>query len=367
MLMLLRVLLTCFLLSLTFVAAETQCWSAHHADPSWFGFPDYHDCYTLLFGNNDLSGIAAIDELSHAFVVPGTTREWESDAEWESRVELPKFWRNSQDEKPGNGCPSQKQANGSTTSVYVAKAQMVHTRADSIEPVQSHALAMVQHIFGADKANQGDTGNLIILIFQPGSRIDREITRDLAENRIVTIAAAELFDENDYDSVDEDLDRQHEEFASLLNIGDEEKVQPRPDSSDQWGYSHVGKSDPRVKNLGNSWVVAYDSVTSLLPVRLAARALSAFYDHIVGIAAEHISKNTALQKSLVFVTTATSLKRLSLTLASPDPIPWEWVIRFAREMSGSLDSTWTVLYKAIARSAYWNVAVIHVALSIAAA
>ncbi|KAI4183493.1 MAG: hypothetical protein LQ346_006307 [Caloplaca aetnensis] len=237
---------------------------------------------------------------------------------------------------------------------------------DRTGTVQFHASAMVQQIVGADKANQGDTGRLIILIFQPGSRIDREITRDLADNRIVTIAAAELFDENDYDSTDEDLDRLHDHFASLLNVGDEEEVQPRPDWSEQWGYSHVGKSDPRVKNLGNSWVVAYDSITSLLPVKLAANALSAFYNHIVDIAAGHISNNTALQNSLVFVAKARSLKRLSLTFTSPDPIPWEWVIRFARAMSTSLDSSWTVLYKAIARSAYWNVAVINVALSIAA-
>ncbi len=108
MLILLRVLLTGLLLSPSLVAAEVQCWSAHHADPSWFGFPDYHDCHTLLFGNNDFSGIAAIDDQSHAFVVPGTTRDWESDAEWESRVELPKFWRNSQDSSPESRRPSSR-------------------------------------------------------------------------------------------------------------------------------------------------------------------------------------------------------------------------------------------------------------------
>ncbi|KAL8748629.1 MAG: hypothetical protein Q9184_007175 [Pyrenodesmia sp. 2 TL-2023] len=218
---------------------------------------------------------------------------------------------------------------------------------------------------GFDKT--GDTGRLIILIFQPGSRIDRAIQSDLADNRIVTIAAAELLDENDFDSADEDMDHLQDEFATLLNIGDEIDVHRRPDWSDEWGYSHVGKSDPRVKNLGNSWVLAYGSVMSLLPVKFAAMTLSAFYSHIVKIAAGYIGNGTAPVKYLVFSAKAMSTKRLSLTLTSPDPIPWDWIIRFARAMSVSLDSGWTVLYKVIARNAYWNVAAINVALSITAA
>lgn len=102
MIILLRVLWVWIFLSLSYAAAEPQCWGAHHADPSWFGFPDYYDCRRLLFGNNDLSGIAAIDDLSHAFVVPETRREFESDSEWESKVELPKFWRNCQEPLPRN-------------------------------------------------------------------------------------------------------------------------------------------------------------------------------------------------------------------------------------------------------------------------
>lgn len=163
------------------------------------------------------------------------------------------------------------------------------------------------------------------------------------------------------------MDHLHDEYATLLNIDAGVDVHPRPDRSGEWGYSHVGKSDPRVKNLGNSWVLAYDSVTSLIPVKLAAMALSAFYDRVVDTAAEHIGKDAPAVKSLEFDLKLLSVRKLSLTFNSPDPIPWEWIIRFARAMSASLDSSWTVLYKAIARNAYWDVAVIYVALSITAA
>lgn len=80
-----------------YAVSEPQCWTEYHAPHNWFGSPNYYDCQRLLFGNNDLSGIAAIDALSHAFIVPNTQREFESDSQWANRVVLPKFWANCSD------------------------------------------------------------------------------------------------------------------------------------------------------------------------------------------------------------------------------------------------------------------------------
>lgn len=211
-----------------------------------------------------------------------------------------------------------------------------------------------------DSRRQGANGRLIIILYQPGSPIDSEIERDLADNGIVTSAAAELYDGSDNDSADEDMNILHDEFAQILNIDDEVNLpHPRSGGEDLWGYSHVGKSDPRVKNLGNSWVVAYNSVTSLLPVNRAATSLSVFYEHVVEIAAEKLGNATAPVAKAEFV-----WNDLSLSLYSSAPIPWDWIIRFARAMSLSLGLDWAVLYDARATNAYWDVAIIGASLRI---
>lgn len=198
-------------------------------------------------------------------------------------------------------------------------------------------------------------------MYQPGSRIDREIQDDLDSHQIVTIAAADLYDGSDYDSADEDLRHLSDEFAVLLNVNDEINLpHPRQGWEDSFGYSRVGKSDPRVKNLGSSWVMNYNSVISLLPVNRAVPSLAAFYTHIVDIAADKVGNGTDPVKDLDFVS-----KDLSLTLSSPAPIPWDWIISFARGMSLLLDSRWAVLFNATARNAYWDVATINAALRVA--
>lgn len=83
-------------------SSDPQCWSMFHGELDWFGSPSYDDCKKLLFGNQDLSGIAAIDERSHAFVAPNAQRQFESDSEWEDRVLLPKFWIRCQNPWPNN-------------------------------------------------------------------------------------------------------------------------------------------------------------------------------------------------------------------------------------------------------------------------
>ncbi|KAL8649223.1 MAG: hypothetical protein Q9210_004524 [Variospora velana] len=327
-----------------YAVTEPQCWSEYHAPQNWFGTPNYYDCRRLLFGNNDLSGIAAIDDLSHAFIVPNTQREFESNSEWANRVELPKFWANS-------GCKIALTPTGSLSiestmrSIYRDTGQWL-----PIAETGQNINDVCVHGEGLESAHAGGF-----------DRTDREIETDLESNQIVTIAAADLYDSSDYDSADEDLRNLSDEFAVLLNVDDEINLpRPRNGWEESFGYSHVGKSDPRVKNLGNSWVMNYTSVTSLLPVTRAVPSLAAFYKHIVDIAADKVGNDTDPIKSLNFAS-----RDLSLRLSSVAPIPWDWIIRFARKMYLLLDSRWAVLFDATARNAYWDVATINAALRIA--
>ncbi|KAL8721099.1 MAG: hypothetical protein Q9181_007783 [Wetmoreana brouardii] len=171
------------------------------------------------------------------------------------------------------------------------------------------------------------------------------------------------FDMNfeDYDSIGDDANSMLEDFADILGIRDEVyHYNPRMDSHDSFGYSHVGKSDPRVKNLGDSWVMDHTSVTVLVPVNQAANRLTAFYNQVVDNVVRQLRPAMAPSRSLRFTSHG-----LSLTLTSVAPIHWSWAIRFAREMARSSDSGWTVLYEARIRNAYWNVAIIHAALRLA--
>lgn len=166
--------------------------------------------------------------------------------------------------------------------------------------------------------------------------------------------------DEDENSIDDDLNALQDHFTSLLNIHeDPDYPQPRATWERDSGYFHVGESDPQVKNLGNNWELRYNSVTSLLPTTHAANGLSSFYLSIVKKAAENIASNATSLKSLNF-----RLNDLSLILNSPAPIPWEWIVRFARGMLQASIAGWTILYDASARNAYWDVAAIDAALKI---
>ncbi|KAL9008306.1 MAG: hypothetical protein Q9173_006557 [Seirophora scorigena] len=334
-----------------YAVSEPHCWTEYHAPQDWFGTPDYYDCQRLLFGNNDLSGIAAIDALSHAFIVPNTQREFESDSQWANRVVLPKFWANS-------GCkialtPTASLSTESTILNIDRETGQWLTIAETGQNINDVCVSGG----GFERAN----GRLIILLYQPGSRIDREIQEDLDSNQIVTIANADLHEPSDNGSANQDLWDLTDDYAVLLNVDDEINLpHPRNGWEDSFGYSRIGKSDPRVKNLGSSWVMNYNSVISLLPVNRAVPSLAAFYKHIVEIAADKVGNGTDPVKDLNFVS-----KDLSLTLSSSAPIPWDWIVRFARGMSLLLDSRWAVLFNATAKNAYWDVATIRAALRIA--
>ena len=78
-----------------YVLADPHCMSQEIA--SWYGSPDYASCRALLFGEFDLNGIAAIDGISHAYIVPNMEREHESPTQWDTKVELPRLWGNRKD------------------------------------------------------------------------------------------------------------------------------------------------------------------------------------------------------------------------------------------------------------------------------
>ncbi|KAL9027137.1 MAG: hypothetical protein Q9196_004296 [Gyalolechia fulgens] len=205
---------------------------------------------------------------------------------------------------------------------------------------------------------QGDNKRLLISLYQPGSPQDMDIERSREHGDRITMPMIRDEDEN---SIDDDLDDLQNHFASLLNIHEDPNY-PKPLRTweGEFGHFHIGKSDPQVKNLGNNWELRYNSVTGLLPTNHAARGLSPFYLHIVEIAAEKIASNATSLNVLNLRSNG-----LSLNLDSPAPIPWEWIIRFAREMLEASKLGWTVLYDASARNAYWDLAVISAALRLA--
>lgn len=209
------------------------------------------------------------------------------------------------------------------------------------------------------QSDSGDTRQLSIVVYEPGSRQDREIQRDIQRNMIPATVAFDVNFHSD-DGVGDDTDSLLDDFADIFGVRDEVYYpSPRRGWDDEFGYSHVGKSDPRVKNLGNSWMVEFKSVTSLVPADQAATALSAFYKNVVGTAAGKFANATSSANTLVFQSHG-----LSLRLSSSAPIPWDWVIRFARAMSQSAGLRWTVLYNAVAKNAYWDVATVLVVLSV---
>ncbi|KAI4247969.1 MAG: hypothetical protein LQ352_006035 [Teloschistes flavicans] len=163
------------------------------------------------------------------------------------------------------------------------------------------------------------------------------------------------------DSVGDDMENLLDDFADIFGVREEvDHPSPRRNWDDFIGYSHFGKSDPRVKNIGDSWMVEYDEVTSMVPVEQASAGLNVFYKHVVNDTSALLANDTMPVKNLVF-----SLHGLSLKLTSTVPIPWDWIIRFARAMSQASSSRWPVLYRAKVKNAYWDVALVTAVLAVA--
>ncbi|KAL9577134.1 MAG: hypothetical protein Q9212_006564 [Teloschistes hypoglaucus] len=321
--------------------------------PDWYGTPDYHDCNALLFGEWDLNGIAAIDEKPHAFVVPGMRQEHESNSEWQQRVELPKVWGN-------HGCkialiPFRYQTFDGPDRISRDTGDWLSI-ADVGNQVNEYCVRERQ-LGGSHPA--GNTGQLTLFLYQPGSRQDRQIQTDIDNNRIPAMVAFDVNFHSD-DSVGDDMEDLLDDFADIFGVKENvDHPSPRRDWDDfDIGYSRVGKSDPRVKNLGDSWVVEFDQVSTMFPVDRASLGLVAFYNHVVSETSARLANNTEPVKNLVF-----TLHGLSLQLTSTGPIPWDWIIRFARSMSQSTTSRWPVLYRAKVKNSYWNVALISAVLA----
>ncbi|KAL8714559.1 MAG: hypothetical protein Q9220_001507 [cf. Caloplaca sp. 1 TL-2023] len=197
-----------------------------------------------------------------------------------------------------------------------------------------------------------ETIRLLLVLYEAGSRQNREIEADLAMGVIPTIGRLQL-EESITTSTANDIEDLDLEFAAILNLNEG----TRAGADHAVGYSHVGKADPSVNNLGASWVLSYNSITGLNPVNRAANGLKGFYQNITNIAAGKIANATEPVKFLDFVSHG-----LSLRLTSKSPISWEWIIRFARLMSYLAESHWAVLYNSVAKSSYWNVATIFAVL-----
>ncbi|KAL8945706.1 MAG: hypothetical protein Q9222_007791 [Ikaeria aurantiellina] len=335
---------------------------------SWFGHPKFDDCHELLFGDNDLSGMAAIDSLRHAFIVPGMEQQYESASEWQNRIELPIFWSNGEGYSPNT--PAQESHRRATlTSIkarckialmpYTADLSTIETPWASRDTGDWLSIAergaSINQFCVRERQSGGlqEVGNgyrLLLVLYDAASRQNREIEADLAMG--VVPAVRREFEGSIASSIGDDIADLDEELADILNINDEiGHSHARAGREHAFGYSHVGKADPSAKNLGASWVLTYNSIISLTPEDHAADGLKGFYNNVTDIAARKIANNTEMVKSLNFVS-----RGLSLRLTSTSPISWEWIIRFARLMSELVNFQWAVLYNIVAKNSYWNVA-----------
>ncbi|KAL8694625.1 MAG: hypothetical protein Q9224_003531, partial [Gallowayella concinna] len=202
---------------------------------------------------------------------------------------------------------------------------------------------------------------LLLLIYEPGSDQDQEIERDLRETGSATARDTRGIDFRDAwgSSIasGESEASMEDIFADLLSVDGDHHDRTRAGGVGAAASSHVGAADPQIRNIGDGWVLNYVSVKNLVPVDRAAAGLKTFYKDVIDLAAHRISGGTPPAKSHGFHS-----KHFSLRLESAGPIPWQWVIRFARFMSHAADAKWSSLYEIIINSTYWDSALIRVAL-----
>ncbi|KAL8829345.1 MAG: hypothetical protein Q9170_006206, partial [Blastenia crenularia] len=130
----------------------------------------------------------------------------------------------------------------------------------------------------------GDNAELVVAIYGPGSEFDTEVTEKLKNGRPV---ALENWESDDESSTDDDQS----------DHGDREPTPQIPDTasqqSDSTGHSvFVRRVKPRVRHLGDEWILDFTSTTSLLPVQRAAVGLEAFWRHVVDVAVKEAGKAT---------------------------------------------------------------------------
>ncbi|KAL8816034.1 MAG: hypothetical protein Q9223_004892 [Gallowayella weberi] len=211
-------------------------------------------------------------------------------------------------------------------------------------------------------AEVGSNKRLLLLLYAPGSEQDNEIERDLRETGMATTRDTRGIDFTDawgssIGSAESEASMADDIFAELLSLDGEPHDRARAGGVGAAASSHVGAADPQIRNIGDGWVLDYVSVRNLFPVDRAAAGLKSFYKHVIDLAADRISSGTPPATSHGFHS-----KRFSLSLKSTRPIPWQWVIRFARFMSHAADAKWSALYEITMNSTYWDSALIRVAL-----
>ncbi|KAL8798610.1 MAG: hypothetical protein Q9182_006522 [Xanthomendoza sp. 2 TL-2023] len=211
-------------------------------------------------------------------------------------------------------------------------------------------------------AEVGSNSRLLLLLYEPDSDQDREIERDLRETGTATARDTRGNDFREawgssLASAESEASMTDDIFAELLSVDGEPHDRARVGGVGAAASSHVGAADPQIRNIGDGWVLDYVSVRNLVPVDRAAAGLKDFYKHVIDLAADRISSGTPPAISHGF-----NSKRFSLRLKSTRPIPWKWVIRFARFMSHAADAKWSALYEITMNSTYWDSALIRVAL-----
>ncbi|KAL8773641.1 MAG: hypothetical protein Q9209_001407 [Squamulea sp. 1 TL-2023] len=334
--------------------------------PVILGSPDYTDCRKLLFGNGDpwspgRFGIAAIDEFRHAFAVPQAQQEYASDSEWARRVPIPKFWANS---RCKIALLPKLLPIFDEIGQYSRDTGEWLSIAETAENVNQQCV-QDKNMGGLEQV--GSTKRLLILLYEPGSQQDHEIEEERRETGIATMRsigidfsaawgdAAWGSSGTSYTESEASLE---DDFAQFLNIDEgEQHTRARAGVAGASASSHVGAADPRIRNLGDGWVLNYASIKAFSPVDRAAAGLIELYQKVIDLAADNIATGTPPRKTHGFRGGVLLLK-----LDSADPISWEWILSFARALSHAASARWPILYQAIANSRYWEKAPIKAIL-----
>ena len=204
----------------------------------------------------------------------------------------------------------------------------------------------------------GDTRQLSILVYEPGSRQDRDIERELGLHRQLATVAFDMSFEGD-DVVGEDIDNLRAEFAEIWDIEDQIY---HPTVRDGWigefGYNDTSIDQRPVKD---SWDLQFSSATSLTPFQHAARGLKIFYEHVIDAAAAKLAAGEPPAKEIEFRSHG-----LSLHLMATQPISLVWVIRFALFMENVAMAFWPNVYQGVVTNTHWKFARVYVAMAVIA-
>lgn len=115
-----------------------------------------------------------------------------------------------------------------------------------------------------------------------------------------------------------------------------------------------------VRTLGNGWVMDFDTIQYISPATSlnGLAGLEQFYNLVTTTAANKIFNGAPELPSLAFKSNG-----LSLQLASPDPISWNWIINFVGDMTEDLGLNFLALFEGTAYNNFWEKAAIKTVLS----